>query len=228
MGPVVDPESGLLYLVNRYYDPSTAQYLSVDPAVGTTRQPYTYVADDPLNGTDPLGLCWPSWACGAEHAIGGAASATAGFVANHAGTIATVASVAALAVPGVDVIDLGVIAGVSVNGALALGANAVAIGAGGIASGEDFSQGHYVSGALDVVGTLGGLGALHLQGVANLNEFAASGAWRSSYLQPWLLDNAAAYAKAARITAFGAFGLGSIPGLGSFFSGLPAWAATCG
>jgi hypothetical protein len=29
-----------------------------------------------VNGVDPLGLCWPSWACGPEHAIGGAATTT--------------------------------------------------------------------------------------------------------------------------------------------------------
>ena len=79
-GAYTDTETGLQYLINRYYDPSTAQYVSVDPAVGTTQQPYTYVGDSPLNGTDPLGLCWPKWACGAEHAIGGAATTTVRFV----------------------------------------------------------------------------------------------------------------------------------------------------
>ena len=38
-GAFTDP-SGLIYLVNRYYDPSTYQFLSVDPAVATTGQPY--------------------------------------------------------------------------------------------------------------------------------------------------------------------------------------------
>jgi RHS repeat-associated protein len=46
----------LLYLINRYYDPSTAQFLSVDPDVMKTGQPYVYTDDDPLNATDPLGL----------------------------------------------------------------------------------------------------------------------------------------------------------------------------
>ena len=54
-GALTDP-SGLIYLVNRYYDPSTDQFLSVDPAVATTGQPYTFTGDDPLNATDPLGL----------------------------------------------------------------------------------------------------------------------------------------------------------------------------
>ena len=42
--------------VNRYYDPSTAQFVSVDPAVATTGAPYYYAEDDPVNGTDPSGL----------------------------------------------------------------------------------------------------------------------------------------------------------------------------
>ncbi len=50
------------YLRARYYDPSTAQFISRDPAVATTRQPYAYVNDNPLNGTDPSGLmCLEFW-----------------------------------------------------------------------------------------------------------------------------------------------------------------------
>lgn len=51
-----DAESGLLYVQNRYYDPSTAQFNSVDPLVGLTQSPYSYVNDNPLNEVDPLGL----------------------------------------------------------------------------------------------------------------------------------------------------------------------------
>jgi RHS repeat-associated protein len=54
-----DAESGFYYLRARYYDPATAQFLTVDPDVATTLSPYAYVADDPLNATDALGLC--SW-----------------------------------------------------------------------------------------------------------------------------------------------------------------------
>ncbi len=42
--------------INRYYDPSTDSFISVDPDVQSTYQPYVFVNDDPLNGTDPLGL----------------------------------------------------------------------------------------------------------------------------------------------------------------------------
>jgi RHS repeat-associated protein len=44
------------YLINRYYDPMTDQFLSVDPRVAQTDQPYVFAGDSPLNATDPLGL----------------------------------------------------------------------------------------------------------------------------------------------------------------------------
>ncbi len=40
----------------RDYDPATAQFLTVDPALDVTHQPYAYVANNPLLLTDPLGL----------------------------------------------------------------------------------------------------------------------------------------------------------------------------
>ncbi|MFZ0668465.1 MAG: RHS repeat-associated core domain-containing protein, partial [Acidimicrobiales bacterium] len=49
--------TGLVYLVNRYYDPGTAQFLNVDPDVAQTGQPYEYADDDPVNEADPSGLC---------------------------------------------------------------------------------------------------------------------------------------------------------------------------
>ena len=41
---------------DRYYDPSTDQFLSVDPDLAETGQPYAFTGDDPLNATDPMGL----------------------------------------------------------------------------------------------------------------------------------------------------------------------------
>jgi len=43
--------------INRYYVPATDQFLSIDPDVQTTDEPYVFTNDDPLNETDPLGLC---------------------------------------------------------------------------------------------------------------------------------------------------------------------------
>jgi RHS repeat-associated protein len=56
-GQYTDAESGLQYLRARYYDPATQQFLTRDPLAMQTQQPYAYAADNPLNGTDPTGLC---------------------------------------------------------------------------------------------------------------------------------------------------------------------------
>ena len=48
-------------VVNRYYDPTTDQFMSVDPQVATTGQPYVFTNDNPLNATDPLGLMKCQW-----------------------------------------------------------------------------------------------------------------------------------------------------------------------
>jgi hypothetical protein len=40
-------------VINRYYDPATDQFLSIDPDVATTDQPYVFTSDEPLNAADP-------------------------------------------------------------------------------------------------------------------------------------------------------------------------------
>jgi RHS repeat-associated protein len=55
-GQYTSADTGLIYLRARVYDPATAQFLTSDPLVGTTRAPYTYAGDDPLNASDPGGL----------------------------------------------------------------------------------------------------------------------------------------------------------------------------
>jgi RHS repeat-associated protein len=71
-----DP-TGLIYLVNRYLDPATGVFLTVDPALAMTGQPYSYADGDPVNSADPTGL-WPTIVMGmvlggAFGAIGSAA-----------------------------------------------------------------------------------------------------------------------------------------------------------
>ena len=58
-GQYTDSESGLQYLRARSFDPATAQFLTVDPLVAGTGEPYAYTSGNPLNATDPTGLC--SW-----------------------------------------------------------------------------------------------------------------------------------------------------------------------
>jgi RHS repeat-associated protein len=59
-GQYTDMESGLNYLRSRYFDPTTAQFSSVDRIAAQTRQRYSYTADNPINATDPTGL-WCGW-----------------------------------------------------------------------------------------------------------------------------------------------------------------------
>jgi RHS repeat-associated protein len=47
--------TGLIYLVHRYYDPNTEQFLSVDPLISATHAPYSYASQDPVNSIDPSG-----------------------------------------------------------------------------------------------------------------------------------------------------------------------------
>jgi RHS repeat-associated protein len=54
-GGYTDPD-GLIYLINRYYDPATGQFTSVDPDVTQTLDPYGYADGNPVTNTDPSGL----------------------------------------------------------------------------------------------------------------------------------------------------------------------------
>jgi RHS repeat-associated protein len=56
-GEYTDAETGFQYLRARHYDPATGQFLSRDALVSVTGDPYGYVAGNPLNATDPAGLC---------------------------------------------------------------------------------------------------------------------------------------------------------------------------
>jgi hypothetical protein len=75
-------------VVGRYYDPTTGQFISVDPLVDLTFEPYVYVAGDPVNDTDPAGLCCKFL----SHAVGYVEHEAV----EHAGQVSTVAGGAAL------------------------------------------------------------------------------------------------------------------------------------
>jgi RHS repeat-associated protein len=53
-GGYTDP-TGLIYLIDRYYEPVTGQFISIDPEVSQTQEPYQYADDNPLTNTDPTG-----------------------------------------------------------------------------------------------------------------------------------------------------------------------------
>ncbi len=56
-GQYTNTDSGLIYLRARTYDPSTAQFLSLDSALRETSEPYNYTDDNALNNADPTGEC---------------------------------------------------------------------------------------------------------------------------------------------------------------------------
>lgn len=54
-GEYTDAESGLQYLRARSYDPATGQFLTRDPMVDETGDPYAYADGDPIDNVDPTG-----------------------------------------------------------------------------------------------------------------------------------------------------------------------------
>lgn len=78
-GDYTDPETGMIYLHARYYDPATGQFLSVDPALAATGTPYGYSSDNPVNLTDNSGQC--PW-CLVTSLVG---AAVGGFAAGACG-----------------------------------------------------------------------------------------------------------------------------------------------
>ncbi|MEZ5552746.1 MAG: FG-GAP-like repeat-containing protein [Pseudomonadales bacterium] len=59
-GQRLDPDTGLYYMRERYYDPEVARFISRDPAQGDpfmpmTLHPYQYAFNNPVNAIDPTG-----------------------------------------------------------------------------------------------------------------------------------------------------------------------------
>lgn len=56
-GGYTDP-TGLVYMLARYYDPAAGQFVSVDPDLGQTVQPYGYANGNPVSQADFSGMRW--------------------------------------------------------------------------------------------------------------------------------------------------------------------------
>ena len=103
--------------VHRYYDPTTGQFVSVDPMVNQTGQPYAYTSGDPVNEIDPQGLFgWGSIVsvvtnvARVVHAVAKVTTAVAGLCAVGAGLlgaepVAAACGVVAVASAGVQVLS---------------------------------------------------------------------------------------------------------------------------
>lgn len=170
-GEYTDPESGHLYLRARYYDPTTAQFLTRDPLVDVTQSPYGYAANSPLNRTDPTGLC-------------SVAGFRVGFLSNGAGGC-----------KGAEVIEVlnenksTIAAGASLLAVAAVpGAGWAALGAGAWSAYGNIRDGNHVDAALDVLGVgLSGTSLRFARSAARY-EVLADGLVRSrDYLRPMAL-----------------------------------------
>jgi RHS repeat-associated protein len=62
-GQYCDDETGLHYVVARYYDPQLGRFLTVDPVAdeGMSSNPYLYCDGDPINRADPTGTIGAFW-----------------------------------------------------------------------------------------------------------------------------------------------------------------------
>jgi RHS repeat-associated protein len=111
-GQYTNSDTGLIYLRARIYDPATAQFLTTDPMEPLTRAPYSYAHDNPLNKSDPAGLCsinpFSSSGCLSEGVEAGVH-----FAEEHPVATGIVLGVAAVATGG---------AALAVEGSLATGA----------------------------------------------------------------------------------------------------------
>lgn len=165
-GQYSSSDTGLIYLRAREYDPTTAQFLSVDPLVALTGEPYSYAEDNPLNEADPSGRC--GVVCIGGVVLGGVALATgvgevvgAGVLIGgiSEGTLGVVSGVSGVAAAGLDTNEC-----VSGSAVACIGAGAGAISGGaGLLTGLGVVTGETASGltALGLpTGALGFLGDL--------------------------------------------------------------------
>jgi RHS repeat-associated protein len=149
-GQYTSTDTGLIYLRARTYDPATAQFMSVDPAVTATRAPYTYAGDNPLNAADPTGLCGAGSVNEALESINPfseencAYQGTKAFVEAAGANASTISEVTAAAAA--------ILAPVAPPLALALAGVSAASGA--YASGQEAGNGEYLAAALDGLGSL--------------------------------------------------------------------------
>ena len=180
--------------VHRYYDPVTAQFISVDPALSVTGQPYSYAGGDPVNGVDPLGLWGWNPVADVNQAWGDTGGKAVSWVKAHPADVGLALGGIALAATGV---------GLFADGAV------ITLAAGGVATASGLGAAHLDQGACVDTGsaaacigmTMGYLGST----VGGAGAFA-DGVGQLKDIQ-WLSDLGSTHewlAGAAGLSAFGA------------------------
>jgi len=187
-GQYLDNESNLLYLRARYYDAGVGQFISRDPLAGLTRQPYVYVANNPLNLTDPSGRC--PWCIGAiAGAIVGAVADTAWQYQRNGGSFKNFSwGEAGLAAAGGAIVGgtLGAATGWVAGGGLSMATAGEAAGAGGAGStilyravNDVELQDIVASGTYRIAGASAQFGKYFYPTLAQAQSFCAKG-WAST------------------------------------------------
>jgi hypothetical protein len=129
----------------RFYDPVTASFLSVDPALAQTGSPYAYASGNPLQLTDPLGL----WSLkGAWNSVKSAASATGNWIVDNKGMLIGAAA-------GI-LVTAGCLAITAGAGSIACAALGGAVG-GMVTYGIDTPKECWTAGGFFVSGAIGGI-----------------------------------------------------------------------
>ena len=77
----LDTTTSLIEMGARPYDPALGRFLAVDPVEGGSANTYDYAAQDPINGYDLDGRCFPACLVLAPVAVVGTASLVVGYVA---------------------------------------------------------------------------------------------------------------------------------------------------
>ena len=162
-GEYHDTESGLIYLRARYYDPATAQFLTRDPLVTVSRDPYGYTEGNPHQMGDPTGLCPWCAVFAAGFAVGAINNAVSYAIAGNAeGTFTWTELAKTTLIGGVSGGAGGVcgyVGGMTAGAACAGGASAATQRAFDRVTGSESSFDSYVENALaaTIGGGLGGL-----------------------------------------------------------------------
>ena len=121
-GYYFDIETGLYYLLSRYYDPAVGRFLNADnqiAGVGGDALGYNmfaYCMNNPVNMDDPTGN-WPSW----SNLLKGSAWLAVGITAVCVGISVLTCGVAAPAMAAVAAVTIGAGALTAVNGAAEIG-----------------------------------------------------------------------------------------------------------
>jgi RHS repeat-associated protein len=150
-------ERGVRNGVGRYYDPTTGQFLTIDPLVDQTGRPYAYAAGDPVIENDPLGLC-----CSLTGALEFVHDAS-GYIAGGSTLLSLVTS--PLASTGVGAAVPGFFASVALSASAVNVATGIALNQLGKESNTEL--------ALDTAGlALGGLSKLAGQAAETASEYA--------------------------------------------------------